>query len=407
MSDVIRAIRSLPGWLRAMMIGQFVSSAGSLAWLFMTLYLVEDRGLSAATAGLVTAAYGAGVIIGNLTGGWVGDRFGLRRTLLLAIGGWALCCAAVPVAPVAVLPALIAVAGAIGGMNRPVGSALVATAIPGELRRVGIAMSRSVSNAGTIVGPPLGALFAAYDFDLLFVFDAVTSAVLWLVIFTRVPRTSAATVSAGARGGLLASLRARPGVLGLLAAIVLIDTVYRLQYSVLPLWLRDQGQPIAAYGLMISLNCVIIVLAEAALAVRLRGHSALAVIGVGFALVGVGYLLLGTGFGLLAAIAMMVVVTAGEMLYKPTATAHVADAAPDGMAGRYQSLYGAASIFGMMLSPALGTALYERSPGLVWLVGGLLALLVAAGTLAAVRPRPLPWPRPRPVPDADLAHRPS
>jgi MFS family permease len=406
-SEVIRAIRSLPGWLRVMMIGQFVSSAGSLAWLFMTLYLVEDRGLSAATAGLVTAAYGVGVIAGNLTGGWIGDRFGLRRTMLGAIGGWVICCALVPIAPVPALPALIAVAGAIGGINRPVGSALVATAIPGELRRVGIAMSRSVSNAGTIVGPPLGALFAAYDFDLLFVFDAVTSAVLWLVIFTRVPRTTAAAITASARGGLLAALRARPGVLGLLTAIVLVDTVYRLQYSVLPLWLRDQGLPTAAYGLMISLNCVIIVLAEAALAVRLRGHSALAVIGVGFALVGAGYLLLGTGFGLLAAIAMMVVVTAGEMLYKPTATAHVADAAPDGMAGRYQSLYGAASIFGMMLSPALGTALYERSPELVWPVGGLLALLVAAGTLAVARPRPLPSPRPRPVPDADLAQRPS
>ncbi len=47
-------------------------------------------------------------------------------------------------------------------------------------------------------------------------------------------------------------------------------------------------------------------------------------------------------------------ITAGEMLYKPTATAHVADAAPEGMVGRFSSLYAAASISGMFLAPALG-----------------------------------------------------
>jgi dipeptide/tripeptide permease len=50
------------------------------------------------------------------------------------------------------------------------------------------------------------------------------------------------------------------------------------------------------------------------------------------------------------------VITGGEMLYKPTATAHVADAAPDGMVGRFSSLYAAASISGMFLAPALGGA---------------------------------------------------
>ncbi|NUT35756.1 MAG: MFS transporter [Hamadaea sp.] len=398
MRDVVHAVRSLPGWLRALMVGQFVSAAGALAWLYMTVYLVDDRGLTPARAGLVTAAYGVGIIAGNLTGGWFGDRFGLRRAMLGAIGGWVVCCVLVPFTSVALLPALVGVAGAIGGASRPIGGALVATAIPGDLRRVGIAMSRTVSNAGTIVGPPLGALFAAYNFDLLFVLDAATSLILLAVVWAKVPRPERVVARSGKRAGVIAALRARPGILGVLAAIVAIDTVYRLQYTVLPLWMRDEGLPTVAYGLMISLNCVIIVLFEAAIAVRLRRHAALAVIGAGFALVGVGYLLLGTGFGLAAAIAMMIVVTAGEMLYKPTATAYAADAAPAGMDGRFQSLYGAASIFGMMLSPALGTALYEVAPALVWPVGGLLALAVAIGTLLVAHPRPLPGPRPRPRP---------
>jgi MFS family permease len=72
------------------------------------------------------------------------------------------------------------------------------------------------------------------------------------------------------------------------------------------------------------------------------------------------------------------VLSAGEMLYKPTAPAYVADAAPAGMLGRYQSLYGAASIGGMMLAPALGGFGYQYAGDLIWpicaVVGGLSAL---------------------------------
>ncbi|WP_051367408.1 MFS transporter [Hamadaea tsunoensis] len=380
MRDVLGTLRRLPVWLRVLLVGQFVSAVGGLAWLYMTLYLVEDRGLATSRAGLVVALYGIGTITGNLTGGWLGDHLGLRKGLLITIGGWVLACVAVPFVPTVLLAAAVAVAGLVGGMTRPIMGALVTSCLPGELRRPGIALWRAVSNAGTILGPPIGALLSAYSFNLIFVVDALTSAVLWAVIRARVPRTAVEQVRAART-----RLRVSPSVLGLLAGIVVIDTVYRLQYSVVPLWLRDQGAPTVAYGLLISMNCVIIVAGEAIIAVRLRHRPALLVIGAGFVLVGLGYLVLSAPFGLAAAVGMMVVVTAGEMLYKPTATAHVADAAPPGLAGRYQSLYGAASICGTMLSPALGTALYAVAPAAVWPVAGAVGLAAGAFTLVAGR----------------------
>jgi MFS family permease len=80
----------------------------------------------------------------------------------------------------------------------------------------------------------------------------------------------------------------------------------------------------------------------------------------------------------------IVVITAGEMLYKPTATAHVADVAPDGMVGRYSSLYAAASVSGMFLAPALGGITYEHLPRLLFPIAGGLA--VAAGVVLALTP---------------------
>src|SRR2546430_1573143 len=54
---VLRRFGQLPGWLKVFMAGQFLNAAGAVAWLYLTLYLVSDRHLDPAHAGLVAAAY--------------------------------------------------------------------------------------------------------------------------------------------------------------------------------------------------------------------------------------------------------------------------------------------------------------------------------------------------------------
>jgi predicted MFS family arabinose efflux permease len=367
-----RRIAELPGWLKAVMVGQLVSSAGALAWIYLTLYLVEDRGMSAQQAGFAAAAYGVGLLGGNLGGGWFGDRFGLRSAAVASQVLWAVSCAAMPFVPSAALAVVAALAGLFGGASRPNLSALVATALPDERRREGIALSRTASNAGFTIGPPLGGLLAAYDFSLVFVLDAMTSLVLAAIVWRFVPGGRRTAVSSSS--GVWRALVRDRSVLVLLATIVVVDTVYRQVFATMPLLLRDAGSPAVAYGVLIGLSSVVIVCCEAPLAVRLRGHQAVRVIAVGFALVGVGLAGLGIWPALGGAVVAIVVITAGEMLYKPTATAQVADAAPDGMVGRYSSLYAAASISGMFLAPALGGAAYEHAPGLLFPVAAALAL---------------------------------
>src|SRR5829696_8940541 len=82
---------------------------------------------------------------------------------------------------------------------------------------------------------------------------------------------------------------------------------------------------------------------EAPMALVLRDRPAAPVVAAGIALVGVAYLLLGLAPGLALAVVAVLVITVGEMLYKPIVTAYAADLAPAGMTVRYQSAYGAAS----------------------------------------------------------------
>ena len=375
-------MRELPPWVRWLLVGRFVNALGSMAWVFIPLYLVSDRGLSEGAAGSVAAVWGLGMIAGNLAGGSVGDRFGLRPTLALASLASAVGCLLVPLTPTAVLPVVLALMGALGGVGRPVSFALVTSALPTEHRRQATAWMRAVNNAGTVLGPPLGGLLAVHHFGAIFVIDAVASLMMLGVVLLVVPTAAARTVLAdGSPTRILEALRRDPRFVLLLLTVVAADTAYRFAYSAVPWQLDALGAAPWIYGTTISLNCALIVLFEPWLAHRLRDRAPERLIALGFLLVGVGWVVVAPSPGVVVVLVAVAVVTAGEMLYKPTATAHASDRAPDGMHGRYQSLYGAASIGGTVIAPPLAGALFELSPRLTWVVGG--ALGVASATVLA------------------------
>jgi MFS family permease len=390
MLEVWRRLWDLPNWMRIFMLGQVVNSAGGLAWIYLALYLVQERGLTAGAAGVVAAGYGLGLIGGTFAGGWCGDRFGIRRSMLVSRVGWVLLCGAVPLAPIRLLPALVVLAGLSAGAARPLQFAIVAGALPPERRREGMALSRTASNLGFTIGPPLGALLAAHAFPLVFLVDALTTVVITVIVWRFVPADQPMEpLRRKDPVRIWPALRADPRVLVVLLSVLVVDTVYRQILTPLPLLLHDLGYPVLAFGLLMAANGAIIVVAEAPLAVLLRHRTATAVIAAGYALVGLGCLVVGVAPGLVAASVAIVVITVGEMLYKPTATAHVADSAPPGASARYQSLYAGASIGGMLFAPVLGGLGYQHIPTLLWPLAGVCALGAAAVTWRVGRRAPV------------------
>ncbi|MFF7077195.1 MFS transporter [Streptomyces lavendulae] len=373
-------------WLLAA--GIFVNAVVSFTFVFVFLYLTGPRGLGAAGAGLVTGIGGLGLVAGNFTGGWYGDRFGHRRVLLAAsvLGGITL--TAFPLLPTALLYAALPLAQYASGVVRAANSALVAVTVPEGARRQAFAVMRCVSNGGFTLGPPLGALVAAgLSYEWLFVGDGLGTLffALWTarVVPARGASSSPAAAPDGGRGrGVLAELRARPAVVVLLGAILVADVVYRQQYFVFPVFLADHGLDVRAFGFVIALNGAVVLLLELPAAIALRDRPPLAVVGTGLVLVGAGYGALTLGAGVATAVAMMVLLSLGEILYKTTATAYVADQAPDHAVGRFQSLYAGVSVTGTVLGPPAGGALYAAAPGLLWPV---CAVLAAAAGAALIR----------------------
>jgi MFS family permease len=240
------------------------------------------------------------------------------------------------------------------------------------------ALWRVAFNAGAIVGPPLGALAAGWNFGVIFVIDGATSLILAAAVLRWAQPDQPVRRSRPAQrpASVLQTLRERPFVLAVLLSVIAVDTSYRQLYVGLPLQLRHLHAPTVVYGLTVTANCVLIVVGEVWIAVRMSGHTPGRVIRLGYALVGLSWLLFAASPTVAAAFLLVAVISAGEMLYKPTATAAVADAAPAGYEARYQSLYAGASVSGTVLAPPIGGALIGH-PTVLWLGSGLVPIAMA------------------------------
>lgn len=378
-------LRDLPRVVWALAAARFVSSAASFTMLFLTLYLTGPRGVGTATAGLLAGCVGVGALAGNFTGGRWGDRLGHRRVLLAASSAGGLLLVSVPLLPVWLLAAVLPAAAYLLATGSLSAGALSATAVPRGERRTAVAVHRAASNAGFVVGPPLGALLVSWSYDALFVVDGLAVVLVRLVLSRVLPADAPTPAAAPTGHGLWRSVRADTPLVVLLVGVVLVDLVYRQLYSTLPLHLRDQGQPVWLYATVIAAGSALILVLEIPVTQWLSGRGALGIVATGYALVGAGTAMFALPVTVVSVLLAMVVLTVGEILYKTTATAHVLDQAPDHLVGQYQGLYTGAATSGTLLAAPLGTAVYAAAPALLWPLMAAVALAAAAFVLLAQR----------------------
>lgn len=367
-------------WLLAL--ATLVNRAGTMVIPFLALHFTRNLGFSAGQAGLALAVYGIVSLLTSPFAGRLADRIGSQRilTVSLFLGGlgfWAL-------PHLRTLPHVLVgmvVLSAVSEAMRPATLALVSDLSPPDLRRQAFALNRLAINLGMSVGPALGGILAAHSFQTLFWVDGATSIAAALVLLVFPLRQVAVESHAGAPAslGAIADRRLRYVILCLLPVLL----VFFQHEGAMPVWMvEDLGMPTQNFGLLFTINTLLIVFLE----VRLNGLTAhwspARSLSVGSALCTIGFgglAFLGSYWGIVATV---VVWTFGEMILFPSTAAYVSDLAPPGRRGEYMGFYSMTFGIGFTIGPWAGLNVLEAAGArTLWLaclaVGTLSTFLLA------------------------------
>jgi MFS family permease len=355
----------------------------------LVLYLTQEQRMTPTAAGAVVAAVGIGDFGSQLLGGWLGDRLGRRKTMLLGFLGTAIALAALGSADTT--PVIWAAAvgyGLTAGLFRPAGSAAVAD-LPPEQRVRAYSLLYWAANLGYSIAATAAGVLVSHGYSLLFWLNAVAMLAAALIVVAAVPETR--STSNHPRRALL------PALLGdrLMITMALIHVAYftliMLAFATLPLLMTAQGHGPATYGAVLALNGLAIVilqpLAVVVLAHRDRGKvlaTSMLLAGLGGGLAAVAQ----SGAGFAAAVLILTLAQIG-MAVQFGAT--FADLAPPDLRGRYIGVASSTWSLGVTFGPVVGTALLEHT-GRIWLgatalAAGLLLFLAQQAVAGSLRER--------------------
>ena len=388
-----QSLRALPRSVWILFLGIFLNKLGTFVVPFLAIILTQ-RGFSAAEAGLAVSAFGAGHLVAAVVGGHLADLLGRRLTIVCSM--FSVAAAMLCLSQAEGLRSIVlwsALAGFTAELYRPASSAMLADLAPAEHRIPAFAAYRVAFNAGWACGPVLAGLLASRSYFWLFVGDAVTSTLFGVVAWVALPPGKPDSASAEEGIGFLASVgRDRP-FHQLLLSSLLVGLVYVQIIGAFGLAIHHRGIDTTTYGLLMSINGLMVVLFELPLTVWTRRFPARRAMAVGYLLIGLGFGCVSQARTPLEFAGTILLFTLGEIIAMPISIAYVAELTPAHLRGRYMGLYGLTWALSLTAGPALGTTLFARNPSVLW--GSSLAV----GCLAAlVISLPLP---PRPAPNRD------
>jgi MFS family permease len=379
-------IRALPRAAWILYAETLVNRLGTFVLVFLVLWLTRI-GWSAGRAGLAVSVYGLGGLVASLAGGWLADRIGRRRTIAASMFSSAAVVLSLPHARgFAAVLAMAGLAGLTSELYRPAASGLLSDLIPAGRRVPGFAIYRLAINLGHGVGPAIGGIVAEHSFVWVFTADAATSVVAGIVALIALPEGRRSTRDEEPAGGFRGALAADRSFLVFLAVTILVTLIAFQSTASFPLQVRASGLTSVHYGLLMSLNGVIVVLFELPLVGFTRRLKPRPVMAVGIALTGLGFGLVAWAHSFAFFALTVLVWTAGEIAFTPIAAAYVGDVAPDALRGRYYGAWGLTHSLGIVFGPGLGTALYAVSPKGLWAACAGLGILGALLVLASPRP---------------------
>lgn len=360
---------------------------GSLLFPFFALYITSKFEVGMTEVGILFALFSVSSFIGSALGGALSDRLGRRGMLIFSLISTSISTLMMGlVESLSVFYILALVVGIFTDVGGPARQAMMADLLPENKRVSGFGIFRVMFNIAAAIGPAIGGFMATRSYLVLFVTDTVLSLITAYLVYRFIPETKPAPKedvvheSIGKTfQGYFTVLKDRIFVLYIFASI-LAGLVYMNFNTTLGVFLRDyRGIPESGYGLLITINASMVVLLQFSVSRVIDRYKPMLMMALGTLLSGLGFALFAFVGDYTGAVAAMVVITIGEMVWAPVSNALVATFAPEDKRGRYMAAYGFSWGIPFAVGPLLAGRFLDSGQGnWLWYTCGVLGIL---GTL--------------------------
>ncbi|MEU7060208.1 MFS transporter [Streptomyces sp. NPDC046197] len=358
--------------MRRIHVGNALSAFGlGFTVPYLYVYVAQVRGLGAMTAGLVLAVFAVAALLVLPFAGRAIVRRGPLPVLLAALVTAALGALSLGLAAGSATVLLSAAAlGAGQAVMQPALATLIVECSTAETRSRAFALQFFLQNLGLGVGGLIGGhlvdISRVSSFTLLFAIEAAVFLLLVVVLSTvRMPHSPRIedAPTGSSKGGWKQLLGNRAMVQLCVLGFVLFFACYGQFESGLSAYgVEAAGISTSALGTALAANTLMIVVAQFAVlrfVERRRRTRVIAAVGLIWAVAwgAAAYAGLGHGSRTMATAAFVstyALFGLGEAMLSPTVAPLVADLAPAGMAGQYNSAFALVKQLALAIGPALG-----------------------------------------------------
>ena len=375
-------IRNFPAAFWVVIGATLINQAGNMALVFLVLYLHQALHFSLALSSFSFAVNSIGMLVSGLIGGTIIDRTGAARLIPISLFANGLGLMIFPF--LHHYPSILLLCffwGFCFGLFRPASQTFVSQLSTPGIHKITFSIYRLAINLGMSVGPAIGGYLAYHSFSAIFFANGTANLLAATVFLFGLSRThSFQPMQKNLARKIELSVKwikhdaaLRIFVLGMLP----VGIIFFQHESTLAIFLnRDLHFPLSFYGLLFTINTLMIVFFELALNVATmhwtyRTHFFL----------GTFFITLGFAGLLFASQEWHVVLltiswTLGEMIFFPSASSYIAEIAPESLRGSYMSVFATCSNLGMLLGPWGGALVMQQwgAHGL-WLACGLMGII--------------------------------
>ena len=375
-------IEGLPPTYWLIWIGTLINRLGGFVIPFLTLYLTTKRAIPISQAALMVSLFGAGSFIAQLSGGEFTDRLGRRPVMLMSFFVTPLFMITLGLARGLVLISISTfIVGFFTDLYRPAVGAAIADLVPAESRTRAYGYNYWAINLGAAVAPILAGLMAGYNYLILFMADALTTAIFGFIVLFGIRETRPIEVHHTAHASLnerISQLKRAPILLIFSFITLFLGMIYTQGYVGLPLDMQSHGLGPEQYGVAIAVNGFLIILVTIPISNMAAKWPRLETVAVASVLLGLGYGFTALATNLQLFVLSVAIWTLGEIAATSVAPTIIADLSPVELRGLYQGIFGAAWGLAYFIGPLAGGWVYEHLGSNVLWIGCLAIGIVIA-----------------------------